>query len=243
MSDINTYIQQSRQKGLNDAQIKQELIKAGWNEEQVNQALSANQVRISTTKKATITVLIVLAFLIGGISAILFLFMAAFNDTGVWVGYIPLALIPIYLFLWIWLSLRSWKRKSIWPILILIFVFSVPFLWLFSLIFQIPKHSQADDTARAEKNAPLMQRMLAAKRDFVCIDPYSDEKFIYINKAEGKVEQMFANKKIDYYSISTIGAINSSDEIELTSRWSGIRECRNENGLSIFDVYKVNTVN
>ena len=51
MPDINTYINQSRQQGLADAQIRQNLLSAGWTEEQVNSALGvnlSNQQTIST---------------------------------------------------------------------------------------------------------------------------------------------------------------------------------------------------
>ena len=51
MLDINTYIQQSRQRGMSEEQIRQNLLSAGWKEEQVNGVLGAslsNQQTIST---------------------------------------------------------------------------------------------------------------------------------------------------------------------------------------------------
>jgi hypothetical protein len=56
MSEINNYINQSRGQGLTDEQIRQELLKTGWTNEQAGTALGANsmlnnQIDINLIKK------------------------------------------------------------------------------------------------------------------------------------------------------------------------------------------------
>ena len=69
MPDINTYINQSRQQGLTDAQIKHNLLSAGWKEEQINDVLGislSSKPVVSTAKKNTIIALIMLGYLLAG---------------------------------------------------------------------------------------------------------------------------------------------------------------------------------
>ena len=81
MLDINAYIQQSRQQGVSDEQIRQNLITAGWQTEVVDQAIPPAGVPVTTaikknaTKKILIIAgIIVLILAVGGFVAAKFAF-------------------------------------------------------------------------------------------------------------------------------------------------------------------------
>ena len=59
MPDINTYIQQSRQQGISDEQIRQNLLGTGWQTDAVNQALGTISTVTSANSNSTRNILII----------------------------------------------------------------------------------------------------------------------------------------------------------------------------------------
>jgi hypothetical protein len=139
---ITNYINQSRQSGKSDEQIRQELLKTGWTNEQVSGALGTNLLNQPTVwvgKKVALITLIILGCLMG-VASIMFCLSMVFwmFIGGTWGVAGPAESIsPIFLILCfvilailclilsIWLSKISWRRKSIWPILILDVVYFI----------------------------------------------------------------------------------------------------------------------
>ncbi len=255
--DLQNYIVRSRQQGMTDEQIRQNLAGQGWKEKDVVSAFTPDS--LSSSRKFFSSSVIIIFIIILGVLLLfpvfmVFIFGGAFmadTSAGANQALLSMGAGILYPILLILLSIYSWKNKLVLPVIVLLLLYVLPMIYLFGAnnlidLFILRRPSQQTISYKknlAEENAPLIQEISIAKRDFVCPDPYSDEKFIYMDTINNKVKKISFQKRLEVYFIDKIGTIEQDRSVTLTTRWEDLKNCLDKNGKSIFDVYNIKQTN
>lgn len=137
--ELQQYITQSRQQGMTDDQIRQNLVGQGWKESDIQDGF----VQKSSRKTPTV-ILIVLGCLMLPLVFIVFILGGAFmGDTsaGATQSLLSMGAGILYPILLIILSIVSWRRRAIWPLLLLLLLYVTPVVYLFSHILSQRYHT------------------------------------------------------------------------------------------------------